>query len=183
MIPRPCTLPNVMIDDVLKVSHRREEKAEASASEPDTEAELIPRVEDVQMSDSDSEPVKPKRKRKEKKVWPVGKNGLKKRRVVKSKMTTDERGYMGTRQPSFPRVHADTRAQSRKTTLNTSLWTKRSRYRRNRAERRERREGGKRRLQAPSARRTPAQPADGHGLRKRSCAMVRARSNYMRHDR
>ena len=80
----------------MKVSHKRDEMAEASVSEPDTEAELIPRVEDVQMSDSDSEPVKPKRKRKEKKVWPVGRNGIKKRRVVKSKMTTDERGYMGT---------------------------------------------------------------------------------------
>ena len=39
----------------MKVSHKRDEMAEASVSEPDTEAELIPRVEDVQMSDSDSE--------------------------------------------------------------------------------------------------------------------------------
>lgn len=96
-----------ILDEVLKVSYKREEKAEAS--EPDTEAELIPRVEDVQMSDTDSEPVKPKRKRKEKKVWPVGKNGIKKRRVMKSKMTTDEKGYMGMNNPNPPSLaRADT---------------------------------------------------------------------------
>lgn len=37
---------------------------------------------------------KPKRKRKEKKVIPVGRNGLKKRRFVKSRMTMDSKGYM-----------------------------------------------------------------------------------------
>lgn len=48
----------------------------------------------------DDEPaeIKPKRQRKkaEKKIVPVGRNGLKKKRVVKSKMSTDEKGYMGT---------------------------------------------------------------------------------------
>lgn len=47
----------------------------------------------------DEEPpeVKPKKPRKkaEKKVVPVGKNGLKKKRVVKSKMALDAKGYMG----------------------------------------------------------------------------------------
>ena len=39
---------------------------------------------------------KPKpRKRKEKKVIPVGRNGFKKKRVVKSRMRVDEKGYMG----------------------------------------------------------------------------------------
>ena len=39
---------------------------------------------------------KPKpKKRREKKVVPVGRNGLKKKRVVKSRMTTDAKGYMG----------------------------------------------------------------------------------------
>jgi DNA polymerase delta subunit 3 len=39
---------------------------------------------------------KPKpKKRREKKVIPVGRNGLKKKRVVKSRMTTDAKGYMG----------------------------------------------------------------------------------------
>jgi len=42
------------------------------------------------------EPVRaPTRKRKPKKEVPVGRNGLKKKRVVKSRMTTDEKGYFG----------------------------------------------------------------------------------------
>ena len=47
----------------------------------------------------DDEPaeVKPKRSKKkaEKKVVPIGRNGLRKKRVVKSKMTLDAKGYMG----------------------------------------------------------------------------------------
>lgn len=47
----------------------------------------------------DDEPAqaKPKKPRKkvEKKVVPVGRNGLKKKRVVKSKMSLDAKGYMG----------------------------------------------------------------------------------------
>lgn len=44
----------------------------------------------------EDEEVKPvPKKRKPKKVIPVGSNGLKKRRVVKSRMTTDAKGYMG----------------------------------------------------------------------------------------
>jgi hypothetical protein len=38
----------------------------------------------------------PPRKRKAKKVIPVGRNGLKKRRVEKSRTSFDEKGYMGT---------------------------------------------------------------------------------------
>lgn len=40
---------------------------------------------------------KPARKaqRKPKKEVPVGRNGLKKKRVVKSRMTTDDKGYFG----------------------------------------------------------------------------------------
>jgi hypothetical protein len=37
----------------------------------------------------------PPRKRKTKKVIPVGRNGLKKRRVEKSRTSFDEKGYMG----------------------------------------------------------------------------------------
>ena len=36
-----------------------------------------------------------KNQRKPKKEVPVGRNGLKKRRVVNSRMTTDEKGYFG----------------------------------------------------------------------------------------
>lgn len=38
---------------------------------------------------------KPKRKRKAKKIIPVGRNGLKKRRVEKTRTEFDEKGYMG----------------------------------------------------------------------------------------
>ena len=38
---------------------------------------------------------KPRRKKKEKKVIPVGKNGLKKRRVVKTRTAMDDKGFMG----------------------------------------------------------------------------------------
>lgn len=48
---------------------------------------------------ADHEPteVKPKKPRKkvEKKPVPMGKNGLKKKRIVKSRMSTDAKGYMG----------------------------------------------------------------------------------------
>jgi hypothetical protein len=52
----------------------------------------------MEMATADDEDlkIKPKpRKRKPKKVIPVGKNGLKKRRVEKSRQSFDEKGYMG----------------------------------------------------------------------------------------
>jgi len=44
-------------------------------------------------------PAPPARKpqRKPKKQVPVGRNGLKKKRVVKSRMKTDDKGYFGAR--------------------------------------------------------------------------------------
>lgn len=52
---------------------------------------------DIDEDEDDDIPVVPKqpRKKRVKKVVPVGSNGLKKRRVVKTRMETDERGYMG----------------------------------------------------------------------------------------
>ena len=47
-----------------------------------------------ELSDEPVPKTKP-RKRKEKKIVPVGRNGLKKKRVVKSKMDFDEKGYLG----------------------------------------------------------------------------------------
>jgi DNA polymerase delta subunit 3 len=52
---------------------------------------------DVDMTDDDPDPMpKPQRKKKVKKVIPIGRNGLKKRRTVKSRMTTDDKGYTST---------------------------------------------------------------------------------------
>ena len=89
------------LDQVTRVSRT----ATAAASEPAT----TPPVSDVDMEDRESvaapesEPAPaPTRKpqRKPKKQVPVGSNGLKKRRVVKSRMKTDDKGYFGARR--FP---------------------------------------------------------------------------------
>jgi DNA polymerase delta subunit 3 len=50
--------------------------------------------EDAEVDENIAPKPKPK-KRREKKVVPVGRNGLKKKRVVKSRTTTDAKGYMG----------------------------------------------------------------------------------------
>lgn len=47
------------------------------------------------LGEEEEEDVKPQaKKRKSKKVIPVGRNGLKKRRILKSRTTTDAKGYM-----------------------------------------------------------------------------------------
>ncbi|KAJ7780226.1 DNA polymerase subunit Cdc27 [Mycena maculata] len=61
-------------------------------AEPDEEPDTDMATTDVNMSDGESKPAPVKRKPK--KVVPIGKNGLKKKRVVKSKMHLDEKGYM-----------------------------------------------------------------------------------------
>ena len=60
---------------------------------PPSETDVDMDVDLVEMSDP--EPVKPKRQRKPKKVWPLGKNGLRKKRHIRSRMKVDEKGYMG----------------------------------------------------------------------------------------
>jgi len=55
--------------------------------------------EDINMQDHEDisleeEPVH-KRPRKIKEEWPVGRNGLRKRRIEKERMSTDDQGYMG----------------------------------------------------------------------------------------
>jgi hypothetical protein len=52
------------------------------------------------MEEREPKPAAPTRARtrKPKKVVPVGRNGLKKKRVVKSRMTTDDKGYFGASQ-------------------------------------------------------------------------------------
>ena len=62
-----------------------------------SESATSPPVSDVDMEEREPEPAAPTRarKRKPKKEVPVGRNGLKKKRVVKSRMTTDDKGYFG----------------------------------------------------------------------------------------
>lgn len=94
------------VDQVEKVSRktkieppRREEEEEEEEAEPERKAPVTlntSKDEDVDMSDDTEVKPKPKpRKKKEKKAVPVGRNGLKKRRVMKSRMRVDEKGYMG----------------------------------------------------------------------------------------
>ncbi|KIJ60333.1 hypothetical protein HYDPIDRAFT_160977 [Hydnomerulius pinastri MD-312] len=69
-----------------------EEEEESDVAE---DATAPPGTSDAEELDDD-EPVVPLKKRKPRKVVPVGRNGLKKRRVVKSRTTTDAKGYMQT---------------------------------------------------------------------------------------
>jgi len=61
-------------------------------SEPDRVPVKMEEEEDVDMVD-DTAVSKPQKKRKAKAVIPVGQNGLKKRKVTKTKYSTDAKGY------------------------------------------------------------------------------------------
>ena len=77
---------------------KEEEIEEEDDAKPITSKSLSqPKQDDDIDMDDDSDPA-PKtrpRKRKEKKVIPIGRNGYKKKRVMKSRMKMDEKGYMG----------------------------------------------------------------------------------------
>ncbi|KAG6328052.1 hypothetical protein ID866_11037 [Astraeus odoratus] len=77
-----------------KVSPKSDTEPEVEPElEEDKEGTVPPLSSDADEMDVDDEPiVKPKRKPK--KVIPVGRNGLKKKRVVKTRTTTDAKGYM-----------------------------------------------------------------------------------------
>ncbi|KAJ7623740.1 DNA polymerase subunit Cdc27 [Roridomyces roridus] len=74
-------------DDDVDMDDATGPSAPASVPASDVEAD---------MSDPDPAPKRAPVKRKPKKVVPIGRNGLKKRRVVKSKTTLDAKGYMVT---------------------------------------------------------------------------------------
>lgn len=76
------------IDEVIKASHPGQESQPELEETQNDDTEV--------MSDPEPVPIKTKpRKKKEKKVIPVGRNGLKKRRVMKSRTSVDNRGYIG----------------------------------------------------------------------------------------
>ncbi len=84
-------------EQVIKASRSRIVRAaETSETEPDDEPQTETQTEDADMmDDSDPAPKPQQRKRKQKKAIPVGKNGLKKKRIVSSRNKLDEKGYMG----------------------------------------------------------------------------------------
>ena len=81
-------------EQVLKASRSA---VEVPPRTDESDADVIMR--ETQEEESGIEDVKPviakPRKKREKKVVPVGKNGLKKKRIMKSRTRTDDKGYMG----------------------------------------------------------------------------------------
>ncbi|KAF9220396.1 hypothetical protein BS17DRAFT_759550 [Gyrodon lividus] len=77
-----------------RVSKVRPEPEEDEESEAEGEVTALPVTSDDE--DLEDEPIVPQKKKKPRKVVPVGRNGLKKRRIVKSRTTTDAKGYMQT---------------------------------------------------------------------------------------
>ncbi|KAI0092638.1 DNA polymerase subunit Cdc27-domain-containing protein [Irpex rosettiformis] len=75
------------IEKVARNTKATEDSSESVDEHPD---------EDVVMADDSDVPYeKPRRQRKPKKVTPIGRNGLKKKRVALSRTVTDAKGYMG----------------------------------------------------------------------------------------
>lgn len=75
-------------------SHRPDDVPDDTGDEVDqTDVDAL--ISSLGEEEEEDEDVKPQaKKRKSRKVVPVGRNGLKKRRVLKSRTTTDAKGYM-----------------------------------------------------------------------------------------
>ncbi|KAF9269167.1 hypothetical protein L218DRAFT_423934 [Marasmius fiardii PR-910] len=80
-------------EEVIRASRPSVETSKAGQDEEEETAEA--KQEGETDIDDDIAPL-PKKTRKPKKVIPVGRNGLKKKRVMKSRMSTDTKGYMVT---------------------------------------------------------------------------------------
>lgn len=88
------------LDEVEKVSRVPSTNASSNErdefeDEVDGDESMHDQDEDVHMSDDRSTKAKVTRKRKPKVVIPVGRNGLKKRKVTKTRRTKDSNGYIG----------------------------------------------------------------------------------------
>lgn len=77
----------------VRAQREEEEESEEEGNEPEKEATAPPATSEDEQSDHVPVVLK---KRKPRKVVPVNRNGLKKRRVIKSRTTTDAKGYMRT---------------------------------------------------------------------------------------
>ena len=83
------------------VAVKEEEEEESDVPPPESQADT--QDEDVDMAVEDDIPKVAPKKRKAKKVIPVGRNGLKKKRIVKEKTFMDKDGYMGM-PPQYSRI-------------------------------------------------------------------------------
>ncbi|KIJ13134.1 hypothetical protein PAXINDRAFT_170721 [Paxillus involutus ATCC 200175] len=79
-----------------RVSKVRPETEDEDESQVEAEEEVTAPPGTSDGEDLEDEPIVPQKKRKQRKAVPVGSNGLKKRRVLKSRTTTDAKGYMQT---------------------------------------------------------------------------------------
>ena len=95
-----CDSPRLPLDEAEVINARRSPTSEKKPPTRETSPEpTADEDEDIEMQDQEDismeeEPVQ-KRPRKTKKAWPNGRNGLRKRRIEKEKMSTDDKGYMG----------------------------------------------------------------------------------------
>jgi len=95
-----CDLPPLLPDDAEVIRAGRSPTPEKKPPTRETSPEpTADEGEDIELQDQEDmsieeEPVQ-KRPRKVKKEWPVGRNGLRKRRIERERMSTDDKGYMG----------------------------------------------------------------------------------------
>jgi len=105
-----------------KVPPKSDIETEPESEVEDAEASMPPLSSDADDMDVDDEPIVKPKKRKPRKVVPVGRNGLKKKRVVKTRTTTDPKGYIRMFCPLDGNVDLfNPIRQKRKTTPHTSL--------------------------------------------------------------
>ena len=93
----PAEVERVTVAAPTKPRPKPKSKPKAVESSDEEEYTKLGDAEDPMYVDDEPAEAKPKRSGKKagKKIVPVGRNGLKKKRVVKSKMSTDAKGYMG----------------------------------------------------------------------------------------
>ncbi|KAI6033403.1 DNA polymerase subunit Cdc27 [Pisolithus marmoratus] len=106
-------------DQVVRVSRTSKVPPKPDVEE-DTDVEIEeareptvpPLSSDADDMDTDDEPIVKPKKRAPKKVVPVGRNGLKKKRVIKTRTTTDAKGYMQTEDySSYESVEEDIKVE------------------------------------------------------------------------
>ena len=91
----------------MRVSHTPVLNSEPATTPPATDVEMEDREPEPEPEPARARAPARKTQRKPKKEVPVGRNGLKKRRVVKSRMTTDEKGYFGASAPSSSQCYCE----------------------------------------------------------------------------
>lgn len=93
----PAEVERVTVAAPTKPRPKPKSKPKAVESSDEEEYTELGDAEDPMYVDDEPAEAKPKRSGKKagKKIIPVGRNGLKKKRVVKSKMSSDAKGYIG----------------------------------------------------------------------------------------